>query len=89
MTGKGYYLAIGGAIGQFAWCHLQREIHAQRFNVNLKDVSEQAGMLSIQGPNSRALLEELTGQDLSNESFPFSTHKEVCFYYYTMTNFKG
>ncbi|XP_066918580.1 sarcosine dehydrogenase, mitochondrial-like [Clytia hemisphaerica] len=75
--GKGYYLAIGGAIGQFAWCHLQREIHAQKFNVNLKDVSEQAGMLSIQGPNSRTLLEELTGQDLSNEAFPFSTHKEV------------
>ena len=75
--GKGYYLAIGGAIGQFAWCHLQRELHSQRFNLNLKDVSEKAGMLSIQGPNSRALLQELTGEELSNELFPFSTHQQV------------
>lgn len=72
-------MAIGGAIGQFAWSHLQREIHSQRFNVNLRDVSEQAGMLSIQGPNSRQLLEEITegGMELSNELFPFSTHQQV------------
>jgi len=34
-------------------------------------------MLSIQGRNSRALLQEITGEDLSNEAFPFSTHKIV------------
>ncbi|XP_057317314.1 sarcosine dehydrogenase, mitochondrial-like [Hydractinia symbiolongicarpus] len=75
--GDGYYLAIGGAIGQHAWGHISDVIYDQKFNVELKDISESVGMLSIQGPNSRALLEEITGEDLSNDSFPFSTHKVV------------
>ena len=28
-------------------------------------------------PDSRQLLEELSGEDLSNENFPFSTHKTI------------
>lgn len=75
--GDGYYLAIGGAIGQHAWGHISDAVYDQKFNVELKDISESVGMLSVQGPNSRALLEEITGEDLSNDSFPFSTHKVV------------
>lgn len=74
-AGPCYYLAIGGAIGQYAWSHLSHVIHEQGFNVNLTDFSEAAGLLSVQGPNSCALLEELTGADLSNNAFPFSTHQ--------------
>lgn len=70
-------MAIGGAIGQYAWGHITRAIQEKRFNVKLTDFSEEAGLLSIQGPNSRTLLEELTGEDLSNDAFPFSTHKVV------------
>ena len=70
-------MAIGGAIGQYAWGHLNEVIHEKGFRVNLADFSEDAGLLSVQGPNSRALLEELTGEDLSNDSFPFSSHKTV------------
>jgi len=75
--GDGYYLAVGGAIGQYAWGHLKDVIYDKKFDVELKDISETVGMLSIQGPNSRSLLEELTGEDLTNESFPFSSHKTV------------
>ena len=32
-------------------------------------------MLSVQGPNSRALLQRLTDTDLSNEAFPYYTFK--------------
>lgn len=35
------------------------------------------GVLSLQGPKSREILQQLTDTDLSNESFSFSTHKIV------------
>lgn len=37
------------------------------------------GMLSIQGPKSRELLQSLTDSDLSDTSFPFSTNKVITF----------
>ncbi|XP_002158472.3 sarcosine dehydrogenase, mitochondrial [Hydra vulgaris] len=74
---NGYYLAIGGAIGEHAWGHIQDVIHNKKFNVKLVDISEEVGMLSIQGPNSRKLLQKLTGENLLNDAFPFSTHKVV------------
>ena len=70
-------MAIGGAIGEHAWGHIQDIINEKKFNVKLIDISEEVGMLSIQGPNSRKLLQKLTGENLSNDSFPFSTHKVV------------
>lgn len=36
-------------------------------------------MLSIQGPQSRELLQALTSADLSDAAFPFSTHKMIDF----------
>jgi 4-methylaminobutanoate oxidase (formaldehyde-forming) len=34
-------------------------------------------MLSLMGPKSRGLLQKLTGEDLSNASFPFATSRHV------------
>lgn len=48
---NGFYLAIGGAIGQHAWGHIADIIHEKKFQCELEDVSEDIGMLSIQGPN--------------------------------------
>lgn len=76
-VGNGYYLAIGGAIGEHAWCHLKDVIFDNKFDVELQDISESVGLLSIQGPYSRPLLEKVSGEDLSNEAFPFSTHKTI------------
>ena len=46
----GFYLAIGGAIGQHAWGHIQDVLHKEKFDCQLTDRSEDIGMLSIQGP---------------------------------------
>ncbi|XP_029466895.1 sarcosine dehydrogenase, mitochondrial isoform X2 [Rhinatrema bivittatum] len=75
--GDGYYLAIGGAVAQHNWCHISNVLQNQRFRCSLIDCSDDLGMISIQGPASRALLQELLDADLSNEAFPFSTHKLV------------
>ncbi|MEM7043450.1 MAG: aminomethyltransferase family protein, partial [Pseudomonadota bacterium] len=41
------------------------------------DVTSGLPMLGLMGPNSRALLEKLSGDDLSSEAFPFATSREI------------
>ncbi|XP_069039360.1 sarcosine dehydrogenase, mitochondrial [Lepisosteus oculatus] len=75
--GDGFYLAIGGGVAQHNWCHIQNVLHDMKFQCRLLDCSEDLGMISIQGPQSRAVLQDVLDADLSNEAFPFSTHKLV------------
>ncbi|KAE8582310.1 hypothetical protein XENTR_v10020074 [Xenopus tropicalis] len=75
--GEGYYLAIGGAVAQHNWSHISTVLQDEKFDCKLVDSSEDQGMISIQGPASRTILQEVLDEDLSNEAFPFSTHKLV------------
>ena len=45
----------------------------------LTDVTSAYVILGAMGPNSRALLSQLTNADLSNEAFPFGTTQEIEF----------
>uniref|UniRef100_A0A8C7DZ79 Sarcosine dehydrogenase, mitochondrial n=1 Tax=Naja naja TaxID=35670 RepID=A0A8C7DZ79_NAJNA len=73
--GDGYYLAIGGAAAQYNWSHIRTVLQEKHFRCQLIDWSEELGMISIQGPASRSVLQEVLNVDLSNEAFPFSTHQ--------------
>uniref|UniRef100_A0A8C5ZFS5 Sarcosine dehydrogenase, mitochondrial n=1 Tax=Marmota marmota marmota TaxID=9994 RepID=A0A8C5ZFS5_MARMA len=75
--GDGYYLAVGGAAAQHNWSHISTVLQDQKFRCRLIDSSEDLGMISIQGPASRAILQEVLDADLSNSAFPFSTHQLV------------
>ncbi|XP_014889376.1 sarcosine dehydrogenase, mitochondrial [Poecilia latipinna] len=75
--GDAYYLAIGGGVAEHNWNHIRTVIQDQGFHCQLTDHSEDMGMISIQGPKSRQVLQEVLDADLSNEAFPFSTHKLV------------
>lgn len=77
--GSGFYIAAAGATAQQNFTHIQNVIQDKKFNVSFLDASEEMGMLSIQGPKSRDLLQSLTEADLSNEAFPFSTNKVINF----------
>jgi 4-methylaminobutanoate oxidase (formaldehyde-forming) len=71
------FLVVTGSAPQtrdFAW--LKRHIPADAYCV-ATDITSGLPMLSIMGPKSRALLEKLSGADLSNEAFPFGTSKEI------------
>jgi len=48
-------------------------------HVFITDVTSAYTIISIMGPNSRALLSQLTNADLSNEAFPFGTTQEIEF----------
>jgi aminomethyltransferase len=48
--------------------------NAAGFSVDIEDVSDELGALSLQGPASRAVLESLTGADLSGVKYHRFTH---------------
>ncbi|OQS05254.1 sarcosine dehydrogenase, mitochondrial isoform X1 [Thraustotheca clavata] len=71
-----FYITAGGGSATHDWAWISSQL--EHFpNTNLRDVTEDYGVLSIQGPRSRELLSQLTSRDLSNEAFPFSTHAMV------------
>ncbi|XP_028343053.1 sarcosine dehydrogenase, mitochondrial, partial [Physeter macrocephalus] len=75
--GDGYYLAVGGAVAQHSWSHITTVLQDWKFRCQLVDSSEDLGLISIQGPASRAILQEVLDADLSNEAFPLFTHQLV------------
>jgi 4-methylaminobutanoate oxidase (formaldehyde-forming) len=71
------FLVVTTAAGQtrdFAWLKRHMPDDARCFAV---DVTSGLPMLGLMGPNSRVMLEKLSGEDFSNEAFPFATSKEI------------
>jgi len=46
-------------------------------HVVVTDITSGLPMLGVMGPNARALLEMLSGEDLSSAAFPFATSREI------------
>jgi glycine cleavage system T protein len=71
------YLIVTGAETEtkdFNW--LKRHTPAGAHAV-LTNVSSGMGVISIMGPNARALLQSICPNDLSHEAFPFATSQEI------------
>ncbi len=71
------YLVVTGAAAQtrdFNWLtrHIPDGAHCIA-----TDVTSAYAVISVMGPNSRALLQSLTPDDLSNEGFPFAHSREI------------
>ena len=57
-----------------AW--LRRHVPAES-RCAVSNVTSGLATLGLMGPRSRALLEQLSGEDLSNAAFPFATSREI------------
>lgn len=71
------YLIVTGAETEtkdFNWLsrHIPEDAHAI-----LTNISSAMGVISIMGPNARALLQSICPNDLSHEAFPFATSQEI------------
>ncbi len=71
------FLVVTGAVPQtrdMAWLkrHTPESAHCVA-----TDITSGLPMIAIMGPKSRALLEKLSGADLSNAAFPFGTSQEI------------
>lgn len=64
----------GSQTRDFAW--LRRNIEPDAHAI-ATDVSSGFAMLGIMGPKSRDLLQQLSGEDLSNQAFPFATSRQI------------
>ncbi|HEY4067167.1 MAG TPA: FAD-dependent oxidoreductase [Burkholderiaceae bacterium] len=56
--------------------HLTGQIPADAHCV-VTDITSGLPMLGLMGPNARALLAEVSGEDLSNAAFPFGSSREI------------
>ncbi|HUX72737.1 MAG TPA: FAD-dependent oxidoreductase [Steroidobacteraceae bacterium] len=75
--GANAFLIVGGAETEtrdFDW--LSRHIDPAAHCV-LTNVTSAMGVLSVMGPNARALLQPLTPDDLSDRGFPFATSRDI------------
>ena len=76
LTGDCYLVVTAAAteVRDFNW--LQRHIPEDARCV-LTNVTSAMGVISIMGPNARALLQSLSPSDLSNQAFPFAHSREI------------
>jgi glycine cleavage system aminomethyltransferase T/glycine/D-amino acid oxidase-like deaminating enzyme len=75
------YLVVTAAVAQvrdLAW--LRRHL-GEADRCTFTDVTSGIAMLSIMGPDSRALLEKISGADLSGDALPFAHSREIDFGY--------
>ncbi len=72
----GYYIVSGTGFRthDFAWI---RQNIADGGDAELIDITEDWGTLALMGPQARAVLEQVTGDDVSNAGFPFATIREI------------
>ncbi|CAG0880074.1 unnamed protein product [Darwinula stevensoni] len=54
LEGGGYYIAAGGGSSYSTWSHLQSVIQEQKYQVELKDLSLDMALISVQGPKRQA-----------------------------------
>jgi dimethylglycine dehydrogenase len=66
---EAFYVVSAAATEEhdFAWLQAQLD----RDDVRLENVTSRYGVLTLAGPRSRELLQALTGEDVSRETFPF------------------
>ena len=71
-----YQVVSGAAVTHRDLNWLHRNIPDDAF-CTVTDITSAWAVLAVMGPNSRALLEQVTGADLSNEAFPFGHNQPI------------
>ncbi len=71
-----FYVVTGTGFATHDFDWIQRSIPAGA-NAQLVDVTSAWSVLSLMGPNSRAVLQAVTAADMSNEAFPFATMQTI------------
>ncbi|XP_030387177.1 sarcosine dehydrogenase, mitochondrial [Scaptodrosophila lebanonensis] len=69
-NGQGYYIVAGGASAFYTYSVLMKEMRRKGFDANLHDITAEMGVISIQGPKSREILQKIVDCDLTDENLP-------------------
>jgi 4-methylaminobutanoate oxidase (formaldehyde-forming) len=71
-----YYIVTGTGFATHDFDWIRRNIPAG-MNAQLFDITSANAVLSLMGPNSRAILKAVTRADLTNAGFPFATARTI------------
>ena len=71
-----FYIVTGTGFATHDFDWIQRNI-PDSLNAQLFDITSSYSVLTLMGPQSRAILQALTATDLSNDAFPFGTFQTV------------
>lgn len=71
-----FIVVTAGAAGRRDLTWLRRHVPAEA-HVAITDFSSAEAVLCVMGPNSRAMLESISGADLSNAAHPFGAAREI------------
>ncbi len=71
-----YYIVTGTGFRTHDYAWINQNIPAG-LEVELKDVTEDWGTLSLFGPDARKVLQSVCDQDISHEAFPFGQYREL------------
>jgi 4-methylaminobutanoate oxidase (formaldehyde-forming) len=71
-----YFVVVTDTMVRHAETWMRRHIGDEQ-KAFVTEVTSAYGQLNVQGPRSRALLQQVTSADLSNEAFPFRTAREI------------
>lgn len=71
-----FYIVTGTGFATHDFNWIRRNTPAG-LDATLTDITDTRSVLTLMGPNSRAILQAATGGDHSNEAFPFATMQEL------------
>lgn len=71
-----YYLVTGTGFRVHDYQWIESNFEAG-WDVQMRDITQQWTTLSLMGPNSRLVLEQITDQDVSDQAFGFATCQEI------------
>jgi glycine cleavage system aminomethyltransferase T len=66
----------GGSTGSYDLSWVESQLDAGS-GVKIKDISSELSCIGLWGPKSRKILETITSDDVSNESFPYLSGREI------------
>jgi 4-methylaminobutanoate oxidase (formaldehyde-forming) len=72
-----FYLVTGTAFIKHDYAWLERHL-PQDGSLSIADVTSARSCLTLCGPRSREILQKVSGDDLSNDGFPYMACKEIC-----------
>ncbi|KAL9919954.1 LOW QUALITY PROTEIN: sarcosine dehydrogenase [Glossina fuscipes fuscipes] len=68
--GQGYYIVAGGASAYYTYSTIRDELRQQNFKASVRDVTADVGVISIQGPKSRDILQQIVDCELTDANIP-------------------
>jgi len=71
-----FLLMTGGSTGSYDLSWVESQLDAGS-GVKIKDISSELSCIGLWGPKSREILESITSDDVSNESFPYLSGREI------------